>query len=53
VCECGGPLLARYDPPRFATTGTASGWAAPATMWRYAALLPVSKPSSVVSLGEV
>ena len=53
VCECGGPLLVRYDIAQVRDNWNRE-WLghAPATMWRYAALLPVSKPSSVVSLGE-
>src|SRR5574341_1466193 len=53
VCECGGPLLARYDLEK-ARQGWSREWLshAPSTMWRYTAVLPVSKPSAVVSLGE-
>jgi threonine synthase len=53
LCECGGPLVARYDLER-----TRLSWSrewlghAPATMWRYAPLLPVADPNSIVSLGE-
>ena len=52
-CECGGPLLARYDL-EMARTGWSRDWIknAPATMWRYAPVLPVRKPPSIVSLGE-
>ena len=53
LCDCGGPLLVRYD------LGKARGswnreWiaAGPSTMWRYAPVLPVSKPAAIVSLGE-
>src|SRR5260370_35425105 len=53
VCECGGPLLVRYDLdairkdwPRDAVSR------GPASMWRYAPILPVSDASHVVSLGE-
>lgn len=53
LCECGGPLLVRYDLDKV-RQGWNREWLshAPASMWRYAAVLPVSKPSSVVSLGE-
>ncbi|HSB15106.1 MAG TPA: threonine synthase [Bryobacteraceae bacterium] len=53
VCECGGPLSVRYD-----LVQVRQGWSrewlnnAPPTMWRYAAVLPVGKPGSIVSLGE-
>jgi threonine synthase len=53
MCECGGVLLARYD-----LENTRLSWSrewlghAPATMWRYAPLLPVMDPASIVSLGE-
>ena len=53
LCDCGGPLLARYDLEK-ARQGWNREWLnhAPNTMWRYAAVLPVSKPGSIVSLGE-
>src|SRR5215469_5351055 len=52
LCECGGPLLVRYDLDtirhrwrrREVPNGTAS-------MWRYAPVLPPA-PESIVSLGE-
>jgi threonine synthase len=53
LCECGGPLLARYD-----LESTRLSWSrewlgnAPSTMWRYAPLLPLASPNSIVSLGE-
>jgi threonine synthase len=53
LCECGGPLLVRYDLDRAKATwkreAIASG---PCNMWRYAPLLPVQHTSSIVSLGE-
>jgi threonine synthase len=53
LCECGGPLLVRYDldsiRPRWRRRDVPNG---PSTMWRYAPVLPVSKPSAIVSLGE-
>lgn len=50
---CGGPLLVRYD-----LAAATAAWsrdslaAAPKSMWRYAPMLPASRPGSVVSLGE-
>src|SRR5436190_726579 len=52
LCDCGGPLLVRYDfsilrhrwPRREVSNG-------PANMWRYAPVLPAA-PESVVTLGE-
>ncbi len=53
LCECGGPLLVRYDLEK-ARQSWSRDWIAsgPASMWRYAPVLPVSKPSSIISLGE-
>jgi threonine synthase len=53
LCACGGPLLARYDLET-ARAGWNREWIknGPSTMWRYAPVLPVRKPSSIVSLGE-
>jgi threonine synthase len=53
LCECGSPLLARYD---LAAVGRAvdperiSG--RPADLWRYRELLPVADPAHVTTLGE-
>lgn len=53
LCECGGPLLARYDLER-----TRREWdrgslgKTPRSMWRYAPVLPVRRPENIVSLGE-
>ena len=53
LCECGGPLLVRYD-----LKATAQSWnrdsvpQGPNSMWRYALVLPVTRHSSIVSLGE-
>jgi threonine synthase len=53
LCECGGPLLVRYDLARTRATWTRDALAhAPHTMWRYAPVLPVQNPASIVSLGE-
>lgn len=53
LCACGGPLLARYDLEAVRRSWSRE-WlaAAPASMWRYAPVLPVSKPASMVTLGE-
>jgi threonine synthase len=51
LCECGGPLLVRYDLAK-----AKAEWSrdflkvAPNSMWRYSRMLPVH--GSVVSLGE-
>ena len=53
LCECGSPLLARYDLERVAATVTRADLAArPPDLWRYHELLPVTEPGHVVSLGE-
>jgi threonine synthase len=53
LCECGGPLLVRYDLEK-ARQNWSREWIAdgPSSMWRYAPVLPVSKPNFIVSLGE-
>lgn len=53
LCECGGPLLVRYDLEKVRQSWNRE-WIAsgPSSMWRYAPVLPVSKPASIVSLGE-
>jgi len=53
LCECGGPLLVRYDLER-AKQSWNRGWIpnGPSTMWRYQPVLPVRKPESIVTLGE-
>ncbi|MBM3727193.1 MAG: threonine synthase [Acidobacteria bacterium] len=53
LCECGGPLLVRYDLAK-ARESWSREWIAggPSSMWRYAPVLPVTRPSSIVSLGE-
>ena len=52
LCDCGGPLLVRYDLSilrhRWPRREVSSG---PATMWRYAPVLPPA-PESIVTLGE-
>ena len=53
LCECGGPLLVRYHLDRVRAEWSRPALTeAPSTMWRYAPVLPVCDPKSVVSLGE-
>jgi threonine synthase len=53
LCECGGPLLVRYDLARAGAGWTREQLAgAPINMWRYAPVLPVRNSTSIVSLGE-
>jgi len=53
TCQCGSPLLARYDLGRVAgRTDPAVIGGRPPTLWRYHELLPVSSADDVVSLGE-
>jgi threonine synthase len=49
----GWPILVRYDLDK-ARDGWNRDWisSGPSNMWRYAPVLPVSKPSSIVTLGE-
>jgi len=50
LCECGGPLLARYDLKAAARTLTREALGSrPATMWRYEEVLPARQ---AISLGE-
>jgi threonine synthase len=53
LCECGSPLLARYDLPAVAAALDRAelGSRAP-SLWRYHELLPVQDPALVVTLGE-
>ena len=53
LCECGGPLLVRYDLARLRETWSLDSFAsAPDSMWRYAPALPVQFATSIISLGE-
>jgi threonine synthase len=53
LCECGGPLLARYDLAKLRAEWSRDSLSCDrASMWRYAPALPVSDPTSIVSLGE-
>lgn len=47
---CQQPLIAKYDLPQHLSPSELSG--RPATMWRYAEMLPVLDPENIVSLGE-
>lgn len=53
LCQCGGPLLVRYDLQKLRESWSRD-WIpnGPSSMWRYAPVLPVSKPSAMISLGE-
>jgi threonine synthase len=53
LCECGGPLLVRYDLPRLRASWSLDSFAsAPDSMWRYAPALPIRHETSIISLGE-
>ena len=53
LCECGAPLLARYDLGSIAeATSPAEIRGRQPDLWRYHELLPVRSPESVVSFGE-
>jgi threonine synthase len=53
LCECGGPLLVRYDLDKVRASWNRE-WIpnGPSSMWRYAPVLPVSKPAAMTTLGE-
>jgi threonine synthase len=49
----GETIQVRYDLPRLRATLTRDAIASgPASLWRYAALLPIAAPEHIVSLGE-
>jgi threonine synthase len=53
TCECGSPLLARYDLDQVAGTVSPRDIAGrEPDLWRYHELLPVRSAQSVVTLGE-
>jgi threonine synthase len=53
LCECGGPLLVRYDLRKLRSSWSRDSLvSAPDNMWRYAPALPVTKETSIISLGE-
>jgi threonine synthase len=53
LCECGGPLFARYDLERAAHDMRPGHLALRApNLWRYREVLPVEDPDDRISLGE-
>ena len=53
VCDCGSPLLARYDLDEVRAGLSPSVFAErSATLWRYHELLPVRSAEHIVTLGE-
>src|ERR1700736_3974972 len=52
LCDCGGPLLVRYDLEKVGKTWNRDRLSeGPHSMWRYAPVLP-ARAESIVSLGE-
>jgi threonine synthase len=53
LCECGGPLLVRYDLDQLRRTWSREQLVSgPNNMWRYGPVLPVTHQDSIISLGE-
>jgi len=52
LCNCGSPLLARYDLSRAQTWRRDSLTGRPPTLWRYRELLPLFDDEDPVTLGE-
>lgn len=53
LCECGGPLLVRYDLAKLRSTWNREQIAqGPNSMWRYGPVLPPREQTSIISLGE-
>ena len=53
LCDCGSPLLVRYQLDRIEGPALRHRLASrPPNLWRYRELLPVTRESSIVSLGE-
>ena len=53
LCECGAPLLVRYDLRAAARTLARDAMQSrPATLWRYREVLPVADERNIVCLGE-
>ncbi len=53
LCECGGPLLVRYDLAKLRKEWPRESVAASVnSMWRYGPALPVRDQKSIISLGE-
>ncbi len=51
LCECGSPILARYDLEAAAGDIDKNNLQG-STLWRYHPLLPVQSPDGIVTLGE-
>lgn len=53
LCDCGAPLLVRYDTDKVAAAFSKSDLTGrPADLWRYRELLPVRDEANIVNLGE-
>jgi threonine synthase len=53
LCDCGGPLLVRYDLDAIRQSWTRGDLdECAADMWRYAPVLPVNDQRNVISMGE-
>lgn len=54
LCECGGPLLVRYDLSAVAASGFRPAALAGrvSNLWRYREVLPVRRDENIVTLGE-
>ena len=53
LCECGGPLLVRYDLEKAAGSLTKEDLKnRKPDLWRYRELLPVRDPENIITLGE-
>ncbi|MEV6797724.1 threonine synthase [Micromonospora rifamycinica] len=53
LCDCGSPLLARYDLTAVAAAVTPERFGLrPADLWRYRELLPIADERHVTTLGE-
>jgi threonine synthase len=53
LCDCGTPLLVRYDLERLAGEVTPDVWKGrPEGLWRYREILPVTREENMLSLGE-
>ncbi|HEY0096944.1 MAG TPA: threonine synthase, partial [Archangium sp.] len=53
LCDCGGPLLVRYDLEAAARAVRPADLAGRvSSLWRYRELLPVRDPKNIITLGE-
>lgn len=53
MCDCGGPVLVRYDEKNPAARAAREELAQrPHTIWRYKEMLPLDNPAEAISLGE-